>query len=601
MPATRCILAAPLTALILALAACAYSNGRIGGAGAANRVAAAGAISAQADPENFEQRAREVFGSRSLPSSDLPGRSLDSDLLYKFLLAEIATQRGNYQIASQAYLEMARSTRDPRIARRATEVALYGRNSDMAVEAAKLWLATEKDSTAARQTLAALLVNSNNLPAAKPLLQQMLAADGENVGQSLVQLYPLLSKHSDKNAVVALVKELTKPYKERPEAHLAHAEALLGANKYDAALSEIRESMRLRPDWETGALLQAQIINRESRAKALDYLKSFLDAHPKAQEARLAYARQLINDKKYPQARAEFQRLLDDNPQNGDIAVTVALLSVQMNDLDLAEVQLKRVLEMDYKDPDAVRFHLGQVNEERKRYSEAAKWYLSVEEGEQYVLAHARYAFMLAKEGRLAEGRQHLQGLPVQNDAQRVQVLQSEAQLMREARDYRESYEILKRALDVQPDQPELLYDVALAAEKIDRIDIVETNLRRLIVLKPDHAQAYNALGYTLADRTDRLSEARDFIEKALKLSPEDPFILDSMGWVEYRLGHLAQGQQYLERAFQQRPDPEIAAHLGEVLWVKGDKPAAEKVWRDALKESPENDELQKVIKKYLR
>ncbi|HKB83173.1 MAG TPA: tetratricopeptide repeat protein [Burkholderiales bacterium] len=600
MPGIPPILATPVIALCLVLGACAVPGGRPGPADGASRVAGAG-LSAQADTENFEERAREVFGTKSLARADLPDRSLDSDLLYKFLLAEIAGQRGNYQIAAQAYLDMAKTTRDPRIARRATEVALYGRYTDIAVEAAKLWMATEKDSAAARQTLAALFVNSNDLQAAKPLLQEMLAADADNIGQSLAQLYPLLAKHADKNAVLVLLKELTKPYRERPEAHLAVAEASLAANKYDAALVEIREAMRLRPDWEAGALFQAQLINRESRVKALDYLKSFLDANPKAQEVRLGYARQLINDKKFPEARAEFQRLLDDNPRNGDIAVTVALLSVQMNDFDVAEVQLKRVLEMDYKDPDAVRFHLGQINEERKRYDEAAKWYLSVEDGEQFVLANARYAFMLAKQGKLAEAREHLQNLAPQNDAQRVQILQSEAQMMREAKDYQESFDILRKALDVQPDQPELLYDVALAAEKIDRIDIAETNLRRLIVLKPDHAQAYNALGYTLADRTDRLTEARDYIEKALKLAPEDPFILDSMGWVEYRLGHFAQGLQYLERAFQQRPDPEIAAHLGEVMWAKGDKPGAEKVWRDALRDNPENDELQKVIKKYLR
>ncbi|HEX4984725.1 MAG TPA: tetratricopeptide repeat protein [Burkholderiales bacterium] len=585
----------------LALAACAQAGPRPAG-GAPSRVASVGeGLSAQSDPENYEERAREVLGVKALPRADLPDRKLDSDVLYKFLLAEIASQRGSYQVATQAYLELARATRDPRIARRATEVALYGRNIDAAVEAAKIWLATEKDSTAARQTLAALFVNGNNLPAAKPLLQQMLAADGGNVGQSLLQLYPLLSKHPDKPAVLALVKDLTKPYRDRPEAHLAVAEASLGANKYDAALSEAREAMRLRPDWEAAALFQAQVLSRESRDKAVEYLRGFVDAHPAAQEVRLAYARQLVNDKKFPEARAQFQRLLDDNPQNADIAVTVALLSVQMNDFDVAEVQLKRVLDMGYKDPDAVRFHLGQVNEERKRYDEAAKWYLSVEGGDQYVLAHARYASILARQGRLAEARSHLAELEPQSDAQRVQILQSEAQLMREAKEYRESYEILKKALESQPDQPDLLYDVAMAAEKIDRLDVVESSLRRLIALKPDHAQAYNALGYTLADRTDRLAEAREYIEKALKLAPEDPFILDSMGWVEYRLGHLATGQEYLERAFQQRPDPEIAAHLGEVLWAKGDKPGAEKVWRDALRDNPESDELQKVIQKYLR
>jgi tetratricopeptide (TPR) repeat protein len=603
MPVIPFTFATPLAVLCLVLGACAHPEARAGHGGGANRVAAADTgilLSAQSNSEGFEERARQTLGRKTLPSADLPDRTLDSDILYKFLLAEIAGQRGDYQLAAQTYLEMAKSTRDPRIARRATEVALYGRYISMAVEAAKIWLATDKDSTVARQTLAALFVNSNDLQSAKPLLQQMLAADGSNIGQSLTQLYPLLAKHADKNAILALVKELTRPYREHPEAHLALAQASLAAQKYDAALTEIREAMRARPDWETGALFQAQILHRESHAKSLDYLKTFLAANPKAQEVRLGYARQLINDKKYPEARAEFQRLLDNNPQNGDIAVTVALLSVQMKDFDAAELQLKRVLEMDYKDPDAVRFHLGEINEERKRYGEAAKWYLSVEEGEQYVLAHARYAFMLAKQDKLTEARAHLEGLVPQNDAQRVQILQSEAQLLREAKDYRESFEILKKALDAQPDQPELLYDVALAAEKIDRIDIAETTLRHLIALKPDHAQAYNALGYTLADRTDRLTEARGYIEKALLLSPEDPFILDSMGWVEYRLGHLAQGLQYLERAFQQRPDPEIAAHLGEVMWVKGDKPGAEKIWRAALRANPENDELQKVIQKYL-
>jgi tetratricopeptide (TPR) repeat protein len=193
-----------------------------------------------------------------------------------------------------------------------------------------------------------------------------------------------------------------------------------------------------------------------------------------------------------------------------------------------------------------------------------------------------------------------LQTLQLANSAQRVQVLQTEAQLLRENKAYQDSFDVLKRALDSQPDHPELLYDVALAAEKLDRIDVAESSLRRLISLRPDNAQAYNALGYTLADRTDRLAEAREYIEKALRLAPEDPFILDSMGWVEYRLGNHAQGLQFLQKAFQQRPDPEIAAHLGEVLWAKGDKSQAEKVWRDALRDNPDSEELKKVIKKFM-
>lgn len=595
-----------LAACAMMLGGCALTGQQDPGSGAtpAGMVASdAPALdrSAQvADPDDFEERARQVFGTGSLARSDLPGGRLDSDLLYKFLLAEIAAQRSNYEVAAQAYLDMARTTRDPRIARRATELALQGRLNSLALEAARLWLATEKDSAAAKQTLAALLVNTNDLRAAKPLLQEMLAADAAEAGPALLQLHGLLARHADKSAVLGLVKDLTKPYLQLPEAHFTLSQAALAANKYDAALSSIREALRLRPQWEAAALFQAQILTRESRAKALDFLKTYLAANPDAQEVRLNYARQLIGDKRMDEARAEFQRLLDRNPDNADIAVTVALLSLQLNDLDVAEAQLKRVLELDYRDPDGVRFHLGQVSEERKRYDEAEKWYLSVEGGEQFVMAHARYAFMLGRQNRVTEARAHLQSLQAQNDAQRVQIVQSEAQLLREVKAYPESFDVLKAALDARPDHPELLYDLALAAEKIDKLDLVETSLRRLIALKPDNAQAYNALGYTLADRTNRLTEAREYIEKALALAPDDPFILDSMGWVLYRLGNYGEGVDYLQRAYRQRPDPEIAAHLGEVLWKQGKKAEAEQVWRAALGENPDSDELLEVIRKFL-
>jgi Flp pilus assembly protein TadD len=180
-------------------------------------------------------------------------------------------------------------------------------------------------------------------------------------------------------------------------------------------------------------------------------------------------------------------------------------------------------------------------------------------------------------------------------------LVQAEAQLLREAKDYQESYVVLARALETQPDNVDLLYDSALAAEKLDKLDVTETNLRKLIQLKPDHAQAYNALGYTLADRTDRLKEAKEYIEKALKLSPEDPFILDSMGWVQFRMGNHKDGLDYLQRAYTQRPDPEIAAHLGEVLWVKGRPADAEKVWRDSAHDHPQNELLQETMKRFLK
>jgi len=548
----------------------------------------------------LEERARAVLGNKTLRGS-LPDAELNQELLFKFLMSEIAAQRGDSRLAAQGYLDMAKSTRDPRLAKRATEIAAYGRLQGQALEAARLWLELDKNNPQARQTLAALLVSSNKLTEAKPLLEALVTADG-NPAAGFMQLNSLLAKHPDRNAVLAITKELAKGYPQLPEAHFAVAQAAFSAGKYDEAAAEIKQAMDMRPDWEAGALFNAQLLQqRGSTEKAVEYLQGFLHGYPKSREVRANYARLLLNNKDLKEARAQYQLLLQDQPANADIVVTIGLLSLQMGEYESAETWLKRGLELRYRDPDSLRFYLGQVCEERKRYDDAMKYYAAVQGGDQYVPAQARYAFLLGRQNKLAEAREYLQNVQTANDEQRALLIQAEAQLLREAKDYQQSYDLLNKALEKQPENVDLLYDSAMAAEKLDRIDVVEANLRKLIALKPDHAQAYNALGYTLADRTDRLKEAKGYIDKALKLSPEDPFILDSMGWVLYRLGDSKQALTYLQRAYTQRPDPEIAAHIGEVLWVRGQQQEAEKVWRDASKENPDNELLQATIKRYLR
>jgi len=553
------------------------------------------------DGDSLEDRARQIFGASPPPPTNLPDKSLDQELLFKFLLSEIAGQRGNLQLAAQGYLDMARSTRDPRLARRATEIANYARLPSIALEASRLWYDTDKGNPQARQALVSALLSNNKLQEAKPLLQAMLSADGD-IAHGFLQLQSLLGKAGDKAAFLAITKELAKSYPQMPEAHFAVAQAAFAAGKYELASTEASEAMRLRPDWDLGALLQAQMIQqRDSPAKAAEYLEGFLAAHPKARDVRANYARLLIGNKKLKEARAQYQIMLDEQPANADVAVTIGLLSLQLDEFDAAEASLKRGLTLGYRDPDTLRFYIGQSFEERKRDAEAMDWYKQVEGGDQYVPAQARYAFLLSRQNKLAEARDYLQNVQVQSDEQRAMLVQAEAQLLREAKDYQESYVVLARALETQPDNVDLLYDSALAAEKLDKLDVTETNLRKLIKLKPDHAQAYNALGYTLADRTDRLKEAKEYIEKALKLSPEDPFILDSMGWVQFRMGNHKDGLDYLQRAYTQRPDPEIAAHLGEVLWVKGRPADAEKVWRDSAHDHPQNELLQETMKRFLK
>jgi tetratricopeptide (TPR) repeat protein len=530
----------------------------------------------------------------------LPGVELSEDLLFKLMLAEVAVQRDQPHIAVQAYLELARATRDPRVAQRATEVAWNARFTDAALEAAGIWLQADPGSSQARQIIAALLVNQAQIAEAQPHFEKWLAADRDNIGQNFLQLNALLARHKDKAAVFKLMQALAKPYPTVPEARLAVAQAAWNADQQQASLDEARAALKLRPDWEIAALFVAQVLARRSEEEALRYLGEYLVAHPQARDVRLNYARLLVNAKNYTEARKQFEALVAESPQNADVAMAVALLALQSGDYDAAEKHLLRVLDLNYKDPDLVRYYLGQLNEERKRFDEALKWYAAVTQGEQYVNAQTRYAAILARQGKLPEARQHLQQATARDNQQRVQLTQAEAQLLRNANQYQAAFELLGQALEKMPNSPDLLYDHAMAAEKVDRIDVLEGNLKQLIKLRPDHAHAYNALGYTFADRNQRIEEAHGLIETALKLAPEDPFIMDSMGWVLFRMGRNQEGLGYLQKAFGLRPDAEIAAHLGEVLWVMGQRDQARKVWAESLKDHPDNEILQSTMKRLL-
>jgi tetratricopeptide (TPR) repeat protein len=290
--------------------------------------------------------------------------------------------------------------------------------------------------------------------------------------------------------------------------------------------------------------------------------------------------------------------LVKDYPDNGDVVFAVAVLSMQLEDWGNAESNLKRLFDLGYRDRNAVRFYLGQVNEEQKRFPEAIKWYAEVTRGEQYLPAQIHTAQVMSKQGDLAAARDYLKQINPTTNQERVQLILAEAQLLRDANQPKEAFKVVEQGLDKMPNDPDLLYDYAMLAEKLDRMDVLESSLRKVILVQPDHAHAYNALGYSLADRNQRLDEAKQLIEQALKLSPEDYYIIDSMGWVLYRQGKPDEALKYLNRAYAGRHDPEIAAHLGEVLWVLGRKAEAQKVWTEALAKAPSNDVLVKTVQR---
>jgi tetratricopeptide (TPR) repeat protein len=382
------------------------------------------------------------------------------------------------------------------------------------------------------------------------------------------------------------------------QAHFAVAQAAALADDDDAAVSAAREALKIRPDWELAALLEAQVLQKRSPAEAAQRLGQFVEKYPDAREARLNYARVLVLAKRLPEARKQFELIAGANQGNPDVLYAVGLLAYQLKDYAAAESYLKRVLGLKHRDPDQVRYLLGQTAEEQKHWPQAIKWYESIGAGEHQIPARMKIAGAIAKQGKLDEARAFLRRVSAEHPGEQAQFTVAEAQILRDAQRHGEAFELLDQALTKEPDQPDILYDLALTAEKLERFDLLEAHLRKLIQVKPDHAHAYNALGYSFADRNTRLAEARKLVEKALELSPDDYFIIDSLGWVLYREGDLKGAARELRRAYGGRPDAEIGAHLGEVLWMLGEREEARRVWDESLKAGPENETLRKTIQR---
>jgi len=553
---------------------------------------------AQIPPKEEVEKIEESAEQDDISQLNLPKQELTAPILFDFLVGETALQRGNLDIAVSRYVKLARTTRDPRIAKRATEIALHAGNPFAAEQAATMWIELEPDSVDARQTIAALLVNMGKLEAARPHLEKLLDSEKESVGNAFMQLNQLLSRNADKAATLQLIQQLSQPYKEVPEVHFAISQAAWFANQHSLALEEMQRALALRPGWEIAAVHNGRILQRNSSTDAIEFYRDYLKNYPAANEVRIAYIRLLIGDNQNDLAREQLQWLSENNSEDAEIMLAVGLLATEMGDFDITETSFKKALSLGYKDTNAVHFHLGQIYEETKRPDMAMASYQMVKSGNRYLPAQIRYADLLALKGHLKEAREHLQKLPAANDQQAAHLILAEAQILRRSKADKEVFDLLNEGLKTLPDYPELLYDRALAADKLGKFNIAEQDLRKLIKLKPDNAHAYNALGYSLAERGTQLPEALKLIRKAVELSPEDPYIMDSLGWVYYRMGNFVEGLNYLNLAFAARPDPEIAAHLGEVLWVKGAKEDAKDIWRYALEKDPDNEVLLETLQR---
>jgi len=585
---------------------------------AAVRAAAAGLsalaiLGGASDLRASTSLAQASTGPESNATAGLPDIDLTGSLLYQLVAAELALQRGEAGAAFATFMSVARQTRDPRIARRAAEIAVAGRAGTQALEATALWRELAPDSREARHAHALLLAGSGQLAEAEPLFAADLR-ESQQPAVELAQVQRALARVEDRAAAFAALERLAAPLLARP-AIAADVQLTLAAGAYqaglpDRAVAAARAALELQPDDQRTVIAVAQLLARpqgkddpSGRRQALQLLTDSLRRQPAALEVRLVYARLLLADEQRAAAVKQFEQALVQDPDNLDAMFALGVLALEdrpprKRSRGYFESYL-RVLEKTAgmtHDPDPAYLNLARIAEDERRFDEALSWLAQVDDGPQAFNARLRQAIVLAKMQRVDEARKLLTETSPASDEQRRQLTLADAQVLREARQFEESYQVLAKALEQSPDDTALLYDAAMAAERLDRVDEMERLLRRLMQLRPDDAHAYNALGYTFADRNQRLPEAYELIDRALKLAPEDAHIVDSMGWVYFRMGNLEKARELLERAFALRPEADIGAHLGEVLWAMGEHDAARRIWRQVRADEPDNETLSATL-----
>ena len=532
-----------------------------------------------------------------------PGVELTADIVFQLLASEIAAQRGQIGSATATYLSLARKTRDPRLAQRATEFALTERSLDRALQAARLWRELAPASPVATQTLETLLISTGRLTEARPLVGARLARAraGGDLPEAYAQLQRALVRAPDKTAALALLDELAAADAQLPEARLALAGLAQAAGLAERAAQEAGRAYALRPDDERLALTAARLLQESSgnSVASLRLLAGFLERQPASLEARFQYARLLAAAGRTDDARREMESALRQSPDNPAILFSLAQFAQQARQPEVAAGHLRRLVAqpgVPESDKAGAYAFLAQVAEERKQFDEAIDWLARITDGDAAWQALLRRALLTARAGRIDAALALLAESNPLTPRDRAQRVATQAQVLREAGRSAEAFAALDQALGAQPDNPDLLYDHAMAAERLDRIDVLEARLRKLISARPDHAHAHNALGYSLADRGLRLEEAQALIERALQLLPDDPHILDSMGWVLFRRGQTERAAEYLRRAYALSPEAEIAAHLGEVLWKLGRADEARTLWGEARRREPDNATLKDTL-----
>lgn len=539
--------------------------------------------------------------------------TLDSNLFYELLLGELNAREGDPGAAYSLMLDAARKTGDARLYQRAVEIALLARSGDSALLAARAWKQALPASREANLYVLQILIGLNRIgETLEPLKREIAATDVKDRVAVISSIPRYFSRTTDKKLAASTVEKALGGYLTTPGVGVS-AWTAIGRMRFDAgdssgAVDAARKAQAMDAKSEAPVLLALSMMGPKTpQAEAI--VKKYLEGTPRP-DVHMVYIRALLEAQRYPEALAQLQAITSDTPDYPQAWLVRGALELQDGKPAVAERSFQRYVALALAgrsdtpraptDRGLVQAYLSlaQIAEQRKDFTQADAWLQRIDSAEDMLNAQLRRATLLARQGKLEEARKLIRSQPEKFPADARQKVTAEVQLLRDSRQYQAAYDLLAEAASRTPDDFDLVYDMAMVAEELGRLDEMERLLRRVIDNKPEYPHAYNALGYSLADRNIRLPEARQLILKALEYAPDDPFINDSLGWVEFRSGNLAQALSILQAAFKARPDAEIAAHLGEVLWSMDQRDQAVTVWREGAKLNAGNKTLQETLKR---
>ncbi len=524
--------------------------------------------------------------------------SLSPDIIYNILVGEIALQRRNLDLAYVHQLKAADLAQDAVAAERATKIALHQKDQEKALTAVKRWIEYAPENEQARQMAVMLNIQSGDSDAALQQLRSLVQLLEKQGKDGFINAVAAATSGKDKQLALLLLQSLADEYKDNPRASYAVALSAVMAGQLKVAENEVRQAISLKPDMERAHVLLGRIfMERKDGDGAMQAMQQAIESSPDSTVLRSAYARLLVDLDKPKLAFEQFEKLRTLMPDDTDVQFSLGILALQLNQRTQAAGFFTTLIRNGKRVEDA-SFYLGRIEEMEGRLDEAITWYAKVKGGNYQFDAKARTAGLVAAKGDVPGARAMLKEMRGRMPKRSVDLFILEGEILRKHSTNDKVVELYSTALKDHPDDLDLLYARALSASLEGRVDILEQDIRVILEKEPDHADALNALGYTLADQTDRYQEAHDYIKKALELKPESPAILDSMGWVLYRLGNNEEALRYLRRAFAKLQDVEIAAHLMELLWVTGQKKEAREIQEGALKKHPENKYLQQAIKR---